>query len=51
VGILPLKIDGDNTNFWLGNQQTADTTIDPYQYKEQELKNVHFLHKMTSDLA
>ena len=53
AGILPLRIDGDNWDFWLCNKQahSSGDTVDPYQFKEQELKNVEFLHKMGSDLA
>ncbi len=53
AGILPLRIDGDNWDFWLCNQQahSSGDTVDQYQFKEQELKNVEFFHKMGSDLA
>ena len=50
VGVLPLKIDADNTEFWLAFNQPQPPSFDAYQYKEQEIKNVQFLHKMTRQL-
>ena len=42
AGILPMRIDEDNSDFWLSYQDEVLPPETRYQFKQQELENVAF---------
>ena len=52
AGILPLKIDSENTNFWL-TYQDEDLKGDrkQLQFKQQELENMTYCNKLSKSLV
>ena len=51
VGMLPLKIDDENSDFWMTYQEQPSSVFlqspnQRYQFKKQELENLEFCNKM-----
>jgi hypothetical protein len=49
VGLLPLKIDTDNTDFWVGFQEGEVPPGGYFQYKQGELEAIRLVKRAVSD--